>query len=190
MLKKVLMALVLMSSISAFAKTEKVEIDTQGSKLVYHGKKVASGHTGELKLQSGFLTFEKDVLKGGEFVIDMTSITNADIESPEWKQKFIDHLKNDDFFSVDKFKTSKIVLKDAKKVKGNVYKITADLTIKGVTAPVTFDATVTKADASAKVVFDRTKYGVQYNSGKFFQSLGDKLILDDVELDVTLKAKK
>lgn len=190
MIKNLLAALLVITSVSAFAKAEKVEIDTAASKLVYHGKKVASRHTGELKLQSGHLTFEKDTLKGGEFVIDMTSITNTDIESPEWRQKFIDHLKNDDFFSVDKHKTSKIVLKDAKKTKGNTYKVTADLTIKGVTAPVTFDATVTKTDASAKVVFDRTKYGVQYNSGKFFQSLGDKLILDDVELDVTLKAKK
>ena len=38
----------------------------------------------------------------------------------------------------------------------------------------------------ALLVFDRSKYDVQYRSGSFFENLGDRLILDDVELEVTL----
>ena len=72
----------------------------------------------------------------------------------------------------------------------NTYQVTADLTIKGKTAPVSFDAVATKESATAKVTFDRTKYDIKYGSGKFFQGLGDKMINDEVQLDVTLTAKK
>ena len=33
----------------------------------------------------------------------MASISNTDIESPEWKQKLEDHLKSEDFFHTDSF---------------------------------------------------------------------------------------
>lgn len=189
MLRNLMIATALLSSVSAFAADR--AIDTQTSKLIYVGKKVASSHTGEIKLQSGALKFDdKKNLTGGDFVIDMNSITNTDIENAEYNGKFLGHIKSDDFFSTDKFKTSELKITKVEKQKGNNYKLTGDLTIKGKTAPVTFDAVVANDTATAKVVFDRTKYGVQYNSGKFFQSLGDKLILDEVELNVALKLAK
>ena len=40
---------------------------------------------------------------------------------------------------------------------------------------------------TAKLVFDRSKYNVRYGSGSFFENLGDRLILDDIELEVKLK---
>jgi polyisoprenoid-binding protein YceI len=189
MLKKLLIATFTLSSIAAFA-ADKVEIDPAASKLVYLAKKVTGEHTGEVKLASGHLNFAKDTLKGGEFEIDMTSITNNDLTDKDYHKKFIDHMISDDFFAVEKFKTAKFVLKTVKKEKADTYKVTGDLTIKGVTAPVTFDAVATKEKATAKVVFDRTKYGIKYGSGKFFPSLGDKMINDDVQLDIVLTAKK
>ena len=36
------------------------------------------------------------------------------------------------------------------------------------------------------LTFDRTKYDVTYRSGNFFENLGDRLILDEVELVVDL----
>ena len=38
----------------------------------------------------------------------------------------------------------------------------------------------------ANLTFDRTKYDVTYRSGNFFENLGDRLILDEVELVVDL----
>jgi polyisoprenoid-binding protein YceI len=120
----------------------------------------------------------------------MTTISNTDITEAEYHKKFIEHMLSDDFFGVSKFKTTKFVFKNAKKIKNNNYKITGDLTIKDKTESVTFDAIASKDKASAKLTFDRTKYGIKYGSGKFFQNLGDKLIYDDVQLEVTLTAKK
>lgn len=180
-----------LSTLSAFA-IDRVEIDPAASKLVYLAKKVTGEHTGEVKLSSGHLNFDKDTLKDGEFEIDMTTITNTDITDKAYHKKFIDHMISDDFFAVDKFKTAKFVVKSVKKEKSNTYKITGDLTIKGITKPVpkSFDAVVTKDKATAKVLFDRTDYGIKYGSGKFFPSIGDKMIHDEVQLDVTLTAKK
>ncbi|MDD4976204.1 MAG: YceI family protein [Bacteriovorax sp.] len=189
MLKKLLIATFTLSSIAAFA-ADKVEIDPAASKLVYLAKKVTGQHTGEVKLSSGHLNFAKDSLKGGEFEIDMTSITNNDLTDKDYHKKFIDHMISDDFFSVEKFKTAKLVLKTVKKEKADTYKVTGDLTIKGITAPVTFDAVATKEKATAKVTFDRTKYDIKYGSGKFSPTLGDKMIYDEVQLDVVLTAKK
>lgn len=186
MFKNLLIATSLLASVSFAA-----DIDPATSKIVYVGKKVTGQHTGEVKIAKGNLTFNKEVLSGGEVEADMTSINNTDLTDAEYNKKFVDHMRSDDFFSVDKHKTAKIVIKKVEKQKAaNEYKITADLTIKGKTAPVTFVATATKEKANAKLTFDRTKYDIKYGSGKFFQGLGDKMINDDVELTVDLTLKK
>ncbi len=191
MMKHIILASLALTSFSLLAKVEKLEIDPAASKLTYVGKKVTGQHTGEVKISKGSLSFDNNALKGGEIEVDMTTITNTDLTDQEYLKKFIGHISGDDFFAVDKFKTAKLVVKSVKKEKAaDTYKVTADLTIKGKTSPVTFDAVATKEKASAKLVFDRTKYDIKFGSGKFFPSLGDKMIYDDVELEVTLSAKK
>ncbi|HWV29812.1 MAG TPA: YceI family protein, partial [Dyadobacter sp.] len=75
-----------------------------------------------------------------------------------------------------------------------VYDVTGDLTIKGITKPVTFPVTVkttaTGAEATGKLVVDRSKYDIKYNSKSFFDNLGDKMIHDDFSIDVKLVAAK
>ena len=41
--------------------------------------------------------------------------------------------------------------------------------------------------AKAKLIVDRTRYGIQYDSGSFFEDLGDRTIYDDFELNVNLE---
>jgi len=67
-----------------------------------------------------------------------------------------------------------------------VYTVTADLTLKGITKPVTFDITVNGNKATSALKIDRTKYGIEYGSGSIFDSLGDKAINDEFELAVEL----
>jgi hypothetical protein len=40
--------------------------------------------------------------------------------------------------------------------------------------------------ATAQMVFDRSVYDVRFRSGSFFENLGDKLIYDDIEIQVNL----
>lgn len=191
--KTIVLAISLAVSTSVLAKTNSFKVETKKSSLKWTGKKVTGKHFGKVKIKNGKLDFEGSDLKGGEFEIDMTSITVDDISNQEWNTKLVNHLKNDDFFSVDKHKTAKVTIKSVSLGKG-VYNVTADLTIKGITKPVYFDADIqTKKDtieAKAKITFNRTLWDVKYNSGKFFKDLGDKMIYDDVEIEVNLVAKK
>jgi polyisoprenoid-binding protein YceI len=116
----------------------------------------------------------------------MTSLTATDLTG-EYQGKLNGHLKADDFFGTDKFPTAKLTFKTIKTKATNVYTVTADLTIKGITKPVTFDITVNENTATTAFKVDRTKYDIKYNSGNFFENLGDKTINDDFELAVALK---
>ena len=190
MFKKLLLITALLSSVSAYAAVEKLAIDPVASKVTYLGKKVTGSHTGEVVVQEGVLNFDAKTFKGGEFTIDMTSINNSDLTDKEYNKKFVDHMNSPDLFDTATHQTAKLVTTKVKKIKGDTYKVTGNLTIKGKTHPVKFDATVTKDLATAVVAFDRTKYDIKYGSGKFFQGLGDKMIDDNVQLTVSLVTKK
>lgn len=167
-----------------------VKVDLTKSTIVWDASKVTGSHQGTVNLKSADLKFDGAKLVSGQFEIDMTSITVTDLTG-KMKDNLTGHLKSDDFFSVEKFNTSKFVITKAKQVKGKEYEVTGDLTIKGITHPVTFTATVTPdVSASAKIKVDRTKYDVKYGSGKFFDNLGDKAIYDDFELTVNLVMSK
>lgn len=196
MFKQLIIASALLSSVSAFAKVETLQVDPAASKIVYVGKKVTGQHTGEVKIANGTLNFDGAEFKGADITVDMTTINNTDLTDAEYNKKFVDHMNSDDFFGTTKFKTARLVTKTVKKIKGDMYAVTGDLTIKGQTHPLplkagdTFTVEVNRDGGVSTFSFDRTKYDVKYGSGKFFQGLGDKMINDDVQLTVTLKTKK
>ncbi len=171
------------------------KVNPELSTIKWKGSKViGSSHTGNIKLKSGTLLMESDKLKGGNFTIDMTSITNSDIEDEKNSQKLVNHLESDDFFSVKQYPEATFKITSfVDKGDGN-YTINGDLTIKDKTEPITFPAIVmyknSQVVASAKITFDRSKFDVQYGSGSFFDNLGDKAISDEIELDVALIAEK
>ena len=80
-----------------------LQVDLENSQIKWIGRKVSGEHAGTLNLSEGWVVMEKNTVLGGKFVFDMASITNTDIESPEWKQNLEDHLKSEDFFHVDSF---------------------------------------------------------------------------------------
>ena len=69
-----------------------------------------------------------------------------------------------------------------------------NMTIKGISNPVTFNADIkinrNSYTAIAKIIIDRTKWGVEYKSGNIFKDLGDKIIYDDMEFDIFLVSEK
>ena len=197
-MKKILLSAIL-SIITLFAIATKPHVDhirvnSEGSTIKWIGSKVAESHEGTINIQKGVLDIKHGILVGGQISIDMNSITNTDIESPKYKGMLEEHLKNADFFNVAEFPTSTITITNAVKGEGNTYKVVADLTIKGITHPISFDADVNVNGlnflAAAKIKIDRTKWDIKYNSGNFFKDLGDKLILDEIEFDVFLLSEK
>ncbi len=172
------------------------KVDIESSTVGWEGKKIAYGHNGTVDLSGGELTFDNDGLKGGSFELDMQTIKNLDIKEPKKNNKLVGHLKSQDFFDVEKHPKATFKITEVAQVKDgeNNYKITGNLTIKEITHPLTFAAAV-KEDggvikANAKLTFDRSKYNVKFQSGSFFENLGDKVIYDDISMEVSLVAKK
>lgn len=177
--------LVAFSTAAVSAQTKKV--DAAKSNVEWLGKKVTGQHNGTVKLKEGALVFSGKKLTGGTFTVDMNSITVTDLKAGEGKEKLEGHLKSPDFFGTEKFPTSKLVFKKIADKGNGVYTVTADLTIKESTNPVTFDVTVKGNTATAKVTIDRTKFDIKYGSGSFFDNLGDKAISDNFDITATLQ---
>ena len=174
--------------------TNDVKVNKKNSTVIWTGSKPTGSHTGNMNIKSGYLTYDHGKVVGGNFVIDMKSITCSDIESEKKNQYLVDHLKDADFFNVAKFPEASLTIIRVQKLKENQFQMLADLTIKGITKPVSFTADLSvngnSYNAIAKIIIDRTKWGVEYKSGNIFKDLGDKIIYDDIEFDIFLVSEK
>jgi polyisoprenoid-binding protein YceI len=177
---------------TAHSYAQAFTVNTGQSKVNWNGKKVTGEHYGTINLKGGTLQVSNGQVTGGNFEMDMNSIVCEDLKDPGTNAKLVGHLKSDDFFSVAKFPGSNMVITQVKRSSGNEYEYTGNLTIKGITHPITFNATTTvegsTLKASGKIVVDRAKYDIRFRSGSFFQNLGDNLIYDDFTLDFSLVA--
>jgi polyisoprenoid-binding protein YceI len=189
-----LVAAFLISSFTITPHTNDVKVNTKNSKLIWTGSKPTGSHTGTIDIVSGFLTFDHGNFVGGTFSIDMNTILCTDIESESKSNYFVSHLKDEDFFDVEKFSDANLKITKVFKIDDRNYSVLADLTIKGITNPIAFEAEVTGNGnsfvAASKFTIDRTKWGVEYKSGNIFKNLGDKIIYDDIEFDVFLISNK
>tara|TARA_B110001454_G_scaffold106457_1_gene100187 strand:- start:20653 stop:21279 length:627 start_codon:yes stop_codon:yes gene_type:complete len=178
------------------AKAETLAIDTAASSIGWTGsKKVGeSKHSGHVKIKEGKVELKDGKLTGGDFVIDMTSITNDDLkDKPDYQTKLVTHLKSDDFFKVDKNPTSEFKITAVKEKDGKPW-VVGKLTLLGKTETVEFPATVETKDGvttgKAKFEIDRTKWGVVYGAGNIMKELtADKVINNNMELDLNIVAK-
>ncbi|MBX7181677.1 MAG: YceI family protein [Bacteroidia bacterium] len=172
--------------------------DPNSSTIHWAAKKVTGAHDGTVKLKSGELTLEGDNLKAASFVVDMTSIAVDDLKDAGYNAKLVGHLKSEDFFSTEKHAEASFKLKKATPSKnasnaGKSYTVTGDLTIKGITKEITFDATIVKsgnmASAIATVKVNRVNYDIKYGSKSIFSDIGDKAIDDEFTLEIKLSGK-
>lgn len=171
---------------------KRYEVDPAASAVKWHGAKVGTDHYGAVKLKSGWLTVAEGRITGGEFVADMNSIINTDLTSKSENAKLVGHLKSADFFNGKKFPESKFVITKVEAKADDTQQLTGDMSIRGIRKSLGFAATVkVKADTlrgTAKLAFDRAQHDVKFHSGTL-EKLGDKLIYDNVPLQVELVAK-
>jgi polyisoprenoid-binding protein YceI len=166
-----------------------VKLTSENTSVTWLGKKVGGRHEGAISVKEGVLSLEKGALQSGKIVIDMNSITCTDITDKEKNAYLVGHLKNEDFFNVAAHQTATLEITSAKAAKGGKVAITGNLTIKGITKPVSFMATVNSKNgfkATATLVFDRINYDIKYASG-IIGTVADKDIEDNVTLKITIK---
>ena len=182
-MKKFLFTLFVLSIQFSFSQ---INLDLEKSKIKWTGKKITNAsHWGSLYFSEANLVFDgKDLIKG-KFIVDMNTMTVDDIKGGG-KERLENHLKDDDFFGVTVHKEAILEFNSKSVLKNGKYNINGLLTIKGITNPISFTLEPVNGNYVANLIFDRIKYDVTYRSGSLFENLGDRMILDEVELQVTL----
>ena len=156
------------------------EIDADSSTLLRKWATPLKSHNGDVQITSGEVTVTDGMISGGTFEIDMTTIDTTDLKEDE-VDGMDEHLYGEDFFDVEKYPTAMLVITDV-----SWDTVTADLTIKGQTHPVTFDVDMQGNKAMASFEIDRTVRGIMYSSPSLADAIKDKAINDEIEFDVTL----
>ena len=160
------------------------------STIKWTGKEITTkSHYGILDLKEGSIYVNNDGIISGNVVIDMNSINCLDM-SGRGKNRLEGHLRSDDFFGVNSYPEANLSFTSwsVNSLGKILYK--GDLTIKNITHPITFSGSVKKIDigyrSTINLSFDRTLYEIKFRSGKYFQNLGDKLILDNIDISAEI----
>jgi len=121
------------------------------------------------------------------------SIQMASIDTDNEKRD--EHLRSGDFFDVSVYPTMAFKSTKIDPGNGNTFKMTGDLTMRGVTKQITFDAEFngiqqdpwgnTRAGFSATTVIDRQDFGVSYNS---MLDNGGLMVGNDVTIIIEVEA--
>ena len=150
------------------------------------------------KVRGKFEQFEATFVTA-ENPLDSTVTAKAQVASVNTNDKNRDaHLRTNDFFEADKYPTIDFVSTGVR-THHDDFKVDGDLTIRGITKPVTFDFEFGgfstdpygnfKAGATATAVINREEFGLLYNaaleSGGVL--LGDKVTIT-IDLEASLNA--
>jgi polyisoprenoid-binding protein YceI len=175
------------------------EADTSASEIAWKGSKPTGTHTGTVRLASGSLSVEEGNVEAGNFTIDMNTITDTDLDG-KMKANLEAHLKGTvegkegDFFNVTQYPEATFELTGISEKEGKQM-VSGNLTIKEKTNNIEFPAVISMDEntitlKSEPFRIDRTKWDVNFGSKSVFDNLGDKFIDDEIELTITMVAKK
>ncbi len=171
-------------------------VDTGKSSVKWTGKSVKGGHFGNIRITEGNFVSDGKSITSGNVTIDMNSITVLDLQEASRQERLSNHLKSDDFFSVEKFPEAKLAITGSKPGKAGQIEVTGNLTIKGITKPVTFPVTIKNQgnglEAEGTLTVDRILYDIKYRSKSVLDpsALADRLIYDEFTLDFKVVASK
>ena len=185
---KLITAITLILTSIAFSYSQSLTANKTLSQIRWYGEELTGKtHYGDLSFREGQIELQDGLIIGGNFVVNMISLSVEDLSGGA-KARLEGHLRSDDFFSVDKYPEATLKITQKAKFEGDVQKLYGELTIKGIKHAVDFTIILgDKKTAIANLTFDRSKYNVRFRSGSFFENLGDKLILDDIRMEVSLQ---
>ncbi|SKB74495.1 Polyisoprenoid-binding protein YceI [Soonwooa buanensis] len=170
-------------------------VDTMNSKIEWKGFKVFktdnTSHFGSIKFENGEVTINENKLESGKFVVALNTLTNSDIKDAEESAKLNGHLKSADFFDVEKFPTASYeITKVSEAPAGGDYNTVLDgnLTIKGITKPMSFNANVKTGEGELQIATEpkdisREEFGI-----KFQIPAANGLIKDEINIQMLMKA--
>jgi rhodanese-related sulfurtransferase/polyisoprenoid-binding protein YceI len=174
------------------------EVDTETSVVRWTGRSLFNHHHGTIKLSGGGVEIQNGLLQSARFTLDMNTIACEDLVDTAFNAMLIRHLRDDDFFAVDRFPTAEFICERADPLQACTpgtpnYNLHGTMTLRGVTRPLSFPAVIASADADhltgqAQFELDRTQFGSHYGSGRLFAFLGKHVVNDHVHLHLKIQA--
>jgi polyisoprenoid-binding protein YceI len=189
--------LMFLSAAHAQQAPQTYQLDTKKSKILWNTGKLMGGHRGYFLFNSGSLQYSATGEPlSGHFSMDMNSIRSIDNPEEANRQKVDANLRKPDFFASDQYPASVINVRKIARIGNSItYKVTGELTIKGITNPVDFIATIDMKGnttyITANVDISRQLWNIdskpQANSLDLLSGLKEKLAPDiHVSLDLIL----
>jgi polyisoprenoid-binding protein YceI len=142
---------------------------------------------------------ENGAIAGGSVILDMNSIVNLDLRDEAYNRMLISHLKSDDFFHVERYPTATFRLDSSQLIPeatpgSPCQTVVGSLELTGRTNRLSFVAEIAAHDngqikVQAAFDIDRTRWGVIYGSGRFFEKLGMHLVSDTISIELFLVAE-
>lgn len=174
-------------------------VDRQKSCIEWTGRNRDNKHYGTVQIAEGRISIDNGQASGS-FIIDMNTIRNVNLEGEELQPVLLRHLSSDDFFFTKVFPTATYTFEKIRRTKEGApgtpnYTIEGFLELRGVTNVLNFPATVSSKPegglvAEAHFDIDRTRYQVNYGSGKLFEHLGMHLVFDLISMQILLVAER
>ena len=155
---KLFTSIALLLAITTSTAQNRVSIDNETSTLNWTGKKVLGEHTGTIKLANSYIVLDEKGVKNGEINIEMTSLTNTDMEG-EWSDKLVEHLKSADFFDTENHPNATFKINEVIHKSETLHIASGILTIKGIQKEVTFDL----KNTDSTLVFSTTIYALDFD---------------------------
>lgn len=187
-----ILSLAILAIFTGFTNPDVIySVDTEASQLKWTGYHLAKSyeHTGFIKLKSGKIATNKGTITSGEFVIDMNSLTDADLTDAEKNGKLVGHLKSADFFDVANNPEAKLVITKSVASGNGILKTTGDLTIRGITKSIQFDTKLTENGNQVEAIADlkvvRTDFNVMYG-----WKVENVVLSGEFRMEIKLVAKK
>ncbi|MGK6352429.1 YceI family protein [Parapedobacter sp. DT-150] len=175
------------------AKPVIYQLDVKKSKLFW--KAPQNRHNGFILFNSGTLSnFTNGRPTRGIFSMNMNSMRSTDEASAAGRKKVDDELRSENFFAVSRYPTATMLVQQIRPERNPAtYRVSGELTIKGVTKPIEFttimkqnDSTIT---ATANLNIARANWNINHQpkptSWNIFDRLKDDLV--DEEIPVSLE---
>jgi len=174
-------------------------VDSAASRLEWMGRNLNGRHYGTIAVSGGEVGVKNGLLAGGSITLDMNSIANLDLKDEGYNRMLVSHLKSDDFFDVADYPSAVYSIDGSELLPeasacSFVYQVKGSLEMKGVRKDLPLTAEVVPqpdGQLKARVLcdLDRTRWGVLYGSGRFFEKLGMHLVNEIVTVELFLAAR-
>jgi len=178
--------IILVLSVIGISSASTQSFSVLSSEVGWKGKAAFNAYSlaGSVELKEAFFKGTKETLTEAKILIDMRSIRSENTQ-------LVKHLKSKDFFEVKRFQQAQFVMNSGIPLQTGTQEVEGQLEIKGISHPIIFSMDLIREGQGwimkGKLIIDRTKYGITFNSPTYFEKLKEQAIADEFELTFKLE---